>query len=233
MSTRFLSLAMAAIVLLPTSAVAAPSTQPSSRSVSVASATRNARPTTPVLGDPLRFFVTQFRSEWNPNEALGRNGNCGPACVVMAAIAFNRVKAQPQLASRQVRTARIKGTGQWRPGDGTSVEHLAKGARHYGLDATAETKSSIAALTAHVQAGGLAICCVAPRLIDPSYHSLGHYVLVTAIDKAGVHINDPGRGLIYGGIRVVPLAKFAQAWQTNDREAAFIARPDKQPQTVT
>ncbi len=177
------------------------------------------------LLDPHRYFVTQFRSEWNSNESAGNNGNCGPTCVVMAAMAFARVACSPATASREVRTVRLLGTGRMNPGEATSVDQLAKGARHYGLVAVADPGSSMETLTNRVQAGAMAICCVAPHLIDASYHSSGHYVLVRAIDAAGVHISDPGRSLVYGGIRTVPLSQFGKAWKANDCTATFVALP--------
>ncbi|MBC7544383.1 MAG: C39 family peptidase [Candidatus Sericytochromatia bacterium] len=178
---------------------------------------------TAVMTDPYRYFVTQFRSECNLREPAGNNGNCGPSCVVMAAMAFGRLTGSPATASRLVQTVRLEATGRVDAGEATSVEQLAKGAQHYGFVATPARHSSMAALTACVQAGGMGICCVKPGLFDPSYRSAGHYVLVTAIDVAGVHISDPGRSLVYGGIRTVPGTPFNRAWQAINGNAVYLA----------
>lgn len=159
--------------------------------------------------DPKAFFISQFKSAFNTREDTPGNGNCGPTCLAMVAMAFNKLQVTPDQADQVIEKTRIAMTGKNNQMSGTSISQLSKGAAFYGL-ASRQVGGSLSVLQQELVKGRLPICLIKPAAMGLGSRSQGHYVVVTKIDAQGVHCNDPAKK---SGPVVFPLDAFVKGWK--------------------
>ncbi|MBC7543368.1 MAG: peptidase C39 family protein [Candidatus Sericytochromatia bacterium] len=167
--------------------------------------------------NPIGFFISQFKSDYNTVEDTPGNGNCGPASLTMAVMALGKINVSPDRADKAIEQTRLAMTGKNNQMTGTSFGQLKKGAEAYGLSAR-QVGGSLAALQGELSAGRLPIVLVSPREFRNS-KSTGHYMVVTKIDSQGVHCNDPAmsRGPI-----TIPAADFMRGWKARGAGAVSV-----------
>jgi predicted double-glycine peptidase len=167
--------------------------------------------------NPIGFFISQFKSDYNTKEDTPGNGNCGPASLTMAVMALGKISVSPDEANNAIERMRMAMTGKNNEHAGTSFAQLRKGAEAYGLNAK-QVGGSLAALQVELNAGHLPIVLVSPHEFRNST-STGHYMVVTKIDSQGVHCNDPAQR---SGPITIAANDFMRGWKARGAGAVSI-----------
>lgn len=108
---------------------------------------------------------------------------------------------------RRVSQARLARLARTTLREGTSVQNLARAARHLGFDAAWRERSTIAELRSYFQRG-------IPTIVSWFSSDEGHYSVVVGLTRRTITLADPE----LGRFRTLPLATFLRVWFTLKRD---------------
>lgn len=147
----------------------------------------------PPPADPAAYFVTQYPSLNNP-QGNWSNGNCGPTCIAMAALAFRRVPPGMLPGDRQglILWCRESMTGgNVDESRGTTFHQVERAATQLQLNPRLVRRFS--GIDAELNHGRLvAIAGKVGKLGFPSKGDGGHLILIVGQTAKDYIINDPG-----------------------------------------
>jgi hypothetical protein len=159
--------------------------------------------------DPGSFFISQARSSSNPSGALD-NGNCGPACLAMAARALGKWPAElpSQDYPGMLSWCRFEMGHRSPESEGTNIPWLVKPAAKLGLQT--ELTQEPAEIDRWIEGGRLVI--VAGALSDLQMPGGTHALLVVGSYADDYLVNDPGLFFKLPGSRIkkAALQKFVK-----------------------
>jgi hypothetical protein len=172
--------------------------------------------------DPATFFIAQTQGD-NNRAALRYNGNCGPTCLAMAAVAYDRFPRwlnNPNDRQELILWCRKSMTGHVDQQAGVRSRQMEEAAAQLHLNPRYLRK--FAGLDAELEAGRMAIVTGRPNTLG--FHNydqrMSHAMLVVAKSGDDYIINDPGGFYRSPGTRLTSAqlkAYFRQAVTVGDR----------------
>ncbi len=169
------------------------------------------------------WFLSQQRGQFNPNEDVLGNGNCGPAAVTMVARAFGKVDTDAAGVDAAVEESRRRIGDGMDEKKGTSIAGLQQALGSYGLDAQVKASPhTIALIQGELDQGKLVIAHVKATYIWGPNARTGHYTVVTAIKDGRVYLNDSSN---LNGPMDVSIAEFEKAIAARGTYTIISARP--------
>ena len=152
--------------------------------------------------DPASFFFTQMRSSTNPT-ASAANGNCGPACLAMAALAFDRfpLGVNPDDRQAMIRWCQVALTGRADDTLGSNPKQMMSAARQLNLNP--DYIMQFEELDKSLLGGRMAIVSGYPEALgfNTGGH-LSHAMLIVGKSGDDYLVNDPGLWYYVPGTRV-------------------------------
>lgn len=145
------------------------------------------------ISDGANWFVSQMGGSSNPNEdfANEKNGNCGPASLLMVGRMFGAMGGGAQDADSEIEQVRRMMGGGSDESKWTDTNQLVQGAQSMGLSANASNNNDANSVEKELAGGKKVIVNV-----DPSGYggpSTGHFAVVTAINGDQVTLFDPAK----------------------------------------
>jgi hypothetical protein len=149
-----------------------------------------------LLDGASEWFVSQEKSQSNPNEDVKGNGNCAFASGVMLARFFGEMSTEPGKANNQIEYLRRISGETADEKEGTSLETASKGLEKLGLNTDVKEGVSIDDLKEGLSQGNKYLLAVNPEkyeeFLGEDLTFSGHAVALMDIEGDKALLFDPG-----------------------------------------